>query len=302
MKEAIWDVAIIGGGPAGLSAALALGRSLRKTLLFDRGPRRNARAVHMHNFVTRDGTPPNELRAVGRAQLGRYETVECREESVLGIETCEDHFQVTGEGDTVFARRVLLCTGMIDDLPEIPGFQELWGSAIFQCPYCHGWENRDRRWGYLMQSAEMLDFVLKLQTWTPELTVFTNGHLALPADVQQRLQGRGIRVEQRSIVRLLPKQLNPEAMHGVELADGAVLECDVLYAHPKQHHVPLITMLDVALDANGYVVVDAITRRTSVAGVYAAGDLTSRMQGAIFAAAAGTQAATVINHDLATSW
>jgi thioredoxin reductase len=301
MNEAIWDVAVVGGGPAGLAAALALGRSRRKTLVFDSGPRRNARAVHMHNFVTRDGMTPIEFRAVGRSQLQPYTSVECRDEGVLSIEKRGDHFQVNGDGGSVLTRRVLLCTGMVDDLPGIPGFQEFWGTSIFQCPYCHGWENRDLRWGYLMQSLDTLDFVLKLQTWTAELTVYTNNSLVLPTDVEQRLHGRGIMVEPRAIRRLIPKQLDPNAMLGVELSDGQAVECDVLYAHPKQHHVPLVASLEIALDPNGYVMADAMTRRTSVAGVYAAGDLTSRMQGAIFAAAAGTQAATVINHDLATS-
>jgi thioredoxin reductase len=149
-----YDVAILGGGPAGLSAALALGRARRRVLLCDGGPRRNAAATHLHNFVTRDGIPPSEFRDIARDQLAPYSSVEVQDLQVESIAGQEDEFLLTTTAGQREARRVLLCTGMIDEGVDLPGFHEAWGTSIFQCPYCHGWEVRDRRWGYLALTAE----------------------------------------------------------------------------------------------------------------------------------------------------
>ncbi len=297
----VFDVVVIGAGPAGLAAALALGRSRRRVVVLDRGARRNARAEHMHNFVTRDGITPQEFRRIGREQLEQYTTVVYREAGVRSITPKETCFEVNSDGDVLLAKRILLCTGLIDEPLPIPGFSELWGRSIFQCPYCHGWENRDLGWGYLMQSLETLDFVLKLRTWTSRVTVFTHGGCELPTEAAQRLAQRGIGVETRAIARFRANPSDATRLLGMELADGSMVDCDVLFAHPKQRQVTLVGELGLGLDEHGFVVVDPMTRRTSIPGVYAAGDLTTRMQGAIFAAAAGTQAAVVINHDLATT-
>lgn len=296
----ILDVVVVGAGPAGLSAALALGRSRRRVAVLDQGVRRNARAQHMHNFVTRDGITPEEFRRIGREQLAQYTTVAYHEAGARSISRRDGGFEVNIGDGALLAKRILLCTGLMDEPLPIQGFTELWGSAIFQCPYCHGWENRDLRWGYVMQTLESVDFVLKLQTWASKVIVFTYGGLELPPEVVARLVGRGIELESRVVVRLRTKASNPRELLGVEMADGAVVECDILFAHPKQHQVPLIVEMGLDLDGHGFVAVDPVTRQTSMSGVYAAGDSTTRMQGAIFAAAAGTQAAVMINHDLAT--
>jgi thioredoxin reductase len=291
-----YDVVIVGGGPGGLSAALALGRARKRVLLADSGPRRNAAAVHMHNFVTRDGTPPDEFRAVGREQLRAYPSVEVRDVSVGSISGQRGAFKVSLSDGDVTARRALLCTGMLDELLPLPGFRELWGSSILQCPYCHGWEIQDQRWAYLATSVERLPFPLLMRGWTRDVTVFT-GALAIPQDVQQRLEAAGVRIDARPITRLIA---SGGKLEGIELADGSVAACDALFAHPPQRQVELVRALGLALDAEGFVQVDPMTRETSIPGIYAAGDLTWRMQGAMFAAAAGTQAATVLNHELTT--
>ena len=299
MDDQRYDVVIVGGGPAGLAAALALGRARRTVLLCDAGERRNARAVHVHNFVTRDGTPPEDFRRIGREQLAAYPSVAIHDARILGIAGERGAFEVRLEAGTVHARRVLLCTGMIDELPPVEGFAALWGHGVFQCPYCHGWEVRDRRWGYWPRPADLnhaIAFALQALHWTGDVVLFTAGAFELPAEARTTLEAAGIRVVTPPIARLVGRG---DRLQAVELADGRSVPCDALFAHPPQRHVDLVASLGLALDDQGYVRVDAATRETSVPGIHAAGDLTTRMQAAIHAAAAGTHAAAMINVALA---
>lgn len=292
------DVVIVGGGPAGLSAALAVGRARRRVLLCDAGPRRNAAATHIHNFVTRDGTPPGDFRAIGREQLVPYGLVSTREVNVVSVTGTRGAFQVTLPGEAVQARRVLICTGMVDQLLPMEGFREAWGTSIFQCPYCHGWENRDRAWGYLARAADaahVLPFAVMARAWTRNVTVFTHAEVELPEDTRSVFQRAGIHAAPQRIARLVQQQ---GVLSSVELADGTRVPCDALFAHPPQAQVALVQALGLALDEHGFVQVDPMRKETSVPGIYAAGDLTTRMQAAISAAAAGTQAAAAINGDV----
>lgn len=294
----LFDVIIVGGGPGGLSAAQTLGRARKRVLLCDSGPRRNAAAEHMHNFVTRDGAPPEEFRKLGRRDLATYPSVEVRDVVVESITGTRGAFRVQLASGAVEARRILLCTGMVDEMLPIEGFRELWGQGIYQCPYCHGWEVRDRPWGYLAREAEaghMLPFSLMIRAWTPSVTVFTNGPFDIPADARAKLDKAGVRVETAAIRRLVNRDGH---LDGVELATGVTVPCEALFAHPPQHQVGLVKSLGLALDEHGFVRTDPMMRETSVAGIYAAGDLTTRMQAAIAAAASGMQAAAVINGEL----
>ena len=290
-----YDIVIVGGGPAGLSAALTLGRARKRVLLCDSGPRRNAAAEHMHNFVTRDGVSPDEFRRIGREQLTTYPSVEVRDARVDRVTGSEGAFRVTVGGGDIDARRLVLCTGMIDEMLPIEGFRDGWGRSIFQCPYCHGWEVRARRWGYLARGVGGLHFPRVLRAWTDDVVVFTNAAFEVPRSAVDELRTAGIRLETRPIERL---EVRDGRVERVELADGAHVPCDVLFAHPPQQQVELVRTLGVTLDPEGYVEVDAMSRQTSVPGIYAAGDLTTRMQGAIVAAAMGTHAAGMLNHEL----
>jgi len=294
----VYDVIIVGGGPGGLSAALALGRARRRVLLCDAGPRRNALAEQLHNFVTRDGTTPEEFRRIGRQQLARYANVAVRDAGVTAVTGERGAFHVALADATVVARRVLLCTGMIDEMLAIDGFRELWGRAIFQCPYCHGWEVQDRRWGYLVRAADaahLVPFALMARGWTRDVVVFTGGAFELSETSIEQLTAAGIRLAVEPVARLVA---DGQRLVGVELASGERVPCDVLYAHPPQRQVALVSALGLALDDDGLVRVDPMRRETSIAGIYAAGDLTTRMQGAVLAAAAGVQAAAMINAEL----
>jgi thioredoxin reductase len=183
----------------------------------------------------------------------------------------------------------------------IDGFGALWGSAVFQCPYCHGWEVQDRRWGFLSSTPDWSHqalFVLMLRSWSQHVTVFFSEPTDLPQATRAQLEGAGIGIEDAPVKRLIAQGAQLEA---VELASGARIACDVLFAHPPQQQVALIRALGVALDEHGFVQIDPMKRETSRPGIYAAGDLATRQQGAIFAAAAGMHAAAMLNMDLAAS-
>lgn len=290
------DVVVVGGGPAGLAAALALGRARRRVLFCDAGRPRNAAAVHVQNFVTRDGIAPAEFRRIAREQLARYPNIDSRDVRVDEIRGGHGAFQVRLESGTIGARRVLLCTGVIDDLPAIEGFRALWGTSIFACPYCHGWEVQDRRFAYLAPAVESVTFSLLLRAWSSDVIVLTDGRFAVPPEMLRRLADGGVHVEDATIARL---RSEGQHLNGIEFATGRFIERDVLFAHPRQHQVDLVRDLGLVLDERGYVRVDEATRETSVPGVHAAGDLLTSAQSAVLAAASGMQAAAAVNLSLA---
>jgi len=285
------DVLIAGGGPAGLQAAVTLGRARKRVLVVDGGPRRNARAGHLNNFVSRDGIAPADFRREARAQIAKYPNVSFRDEPVDAVTGARGDFRA----GAIRARRVLLATGMIDELPALEGLEPLWGHSVFQCPYCHGWEARQGRWGYYAPDAtapHVGPFVMMLLGWSPEVTVFTD---RIGDDVRRNLVAAKVRIESAGVKRLVSAAGQLEA---VELGDGKRVACDALLMHPPQKQVALVGALGVALDDEGFVKTDPMTRETSIAGIYAAGDLTTRGQAAVLAAAAGMQAAAAINAEL----
>ncbi|MGV3623977.1 MAG: NAD(P)/FAD-dependent oxidoreductase [Archangium sp.] len=291
-----YDIVIVGGGPGGLSAALALGRARKKVLVCDAGPRRNAAAVEMHNFVTRDGITPTEFRRIAREQLKQYTSVELREVFVERIGGAKNAFTVKLADGEVTARRILLTTGMIDTRLEVPGFEQHWGHGVVQCPYCHGWESRDRPWGFMLTpqtASHAMPFAMQLLGWSRDVTVFTNG-TEIHADSLVPLKAAGLKVETRRLARLS----DTKDLQYVELEGGDRVACELLFAHPPQKQVPLVTQLGLALDELGFVKTDPMKKETSVPGIYAAGDLCTQMQAAVWAAANGTVAAAMINMDV----
>jgi thioredoxin reductase len=244
--------------------------------------------------VTRDGTPPAEFRRLARSDLRAYPAVHAVDARVDAIEREGEVFRVRAGERVVEARRVLLCVGMVDELPDTPGFRELWGKSIFLCPYCHAWEVQDRPFGYLAPGPAWVEWALFLRGWTSDVVVFTNGSFEVPSEARAKLDKANIQIEERRI-----KALRAEGGHlaAVELEGGSEVAREVLFARPPQRQVALVKALGLALDDQGFVRVDE-HRQTSVPGIYAAGDLTTMMQGALLAAAAGAIAASMLNHVL----
>ncbi|MBN8610608.1 MAG: NAD(P)/FAD-dependent oxidoreductase [Deltaproteobacteria bacterium] len=291
------DVLVVGGGPAGLAAALTLGRARKRVLLTDSGPRRNAAATHVYNFLTRDGTPPDEMRRVAREQLAHYPNVAVRDVGVRAIAGEKGAFTITLDDDRVIARRVILATGMIDEPIALEGFAALWGRSIFQCPYCHGWEAQGGRWGVLAlhpEAPHTVPFATMLRGWSDDVTLYTHG-TSIDGEPRARLEAAGVTIETTPIARLVD---GPRGLSSIALEDGRSIACETLFAHPHQRQVEVVRSLALALDDDGMLKVDPMTKETSVPGIHAAGDLATRGQGAILAAAAGMQAAAAINMEL----
>ena len=283
------DVVVVGAGPAGLAAALTLGRSMRRTLVLDSGAPRNAPAAHMHNVLGHDGLPPAELRRRGRAELAAYPTVAVRDEAVVSIAP-GDGFTVTlAGGDDVTTRRVLLASGVVDELPPIPGLAELWGSTVLHCPYCHGFETRGTRLAVLGAAPHAVFIATLLRRYSDDVVLLTNGE-----QVEDLLD---VPVHGGPVARL-------DAPAIVTFADGTTLERDVVFAGgPASQHAPFAADLGCALLPGGSVEVDEFGR-TSVPGVSAAGDMARRatlpgvMAAVTVATAGGLVAAVVIDQEL----
>lgn len=277
------DVAIVGGGPAGLAAALVLGRARRDATLFDVAQARNAMAENVRGFLTRDGTPPAELRTIAHEELRTYPTTEVREQCVETIEPAGRAFRVNGD----MFRRVLLCVGIRDRVPTL--YRALWGTRVLQCPYCHAYEVADRAYAFLAAKPADLDHAMLLRAWTKDVVLLASFPLD---DVQRDRLGRAnIRIERRPL-----RIVEPADGDGVRLRfDDGDLVRDRLFAHPPQCQTELVEQLKLAVDPHNVVKVDE-HYETSVPGVHAAGDLMSRVHSAQVAAGNGAAAAYCVNY------
>ena len=291
------DVIIVGGGPAGLNAALILGRCRRSVLLLDHGTPRNAAAPLTWGVFTRDGTPPADLRALARADLARYDTVAVREAEVVGARTVEGGFAVDlADGTEARARRLILATGLHQDIPEIAGFSEFWGTGVHACPYCDGYEVRDMAVAAYAHGPAAKGFALELTAWSRDVTLCTDGRPTdLSEDDRARLARNGVRVVEAPIARLDGGADGPTHL---AFADGATLPCRAVFLMPMGcRPSDLIRQLGCDLNEAG-VVPTRDYEKTNVPGLYVAGDASRRVQFAIVAAAEGAMAAFSVNTEL----
>jgi thioredoxin reductase len=292
MEADRYDVVVVGGGAAGLSAALVLGRARRSVAVVDAGAPRNAPAAHMHGFLSRDGMPPAALLAAGREELRGY-GVELIDDRV--VETSTGFSLVLAGGRRLAARRLLLATGAVDELPDLPGARERWGRDFLHCPYCHGWEVRDQPLGVLGTGAGSVDHAHLLRQWSDDVVFFTHTY-PLAADERAALEGRGIRVVDGLVEQLT---VAGDRLSGVQLADGPIVARTAVFVRPALRAPadgPAVA-LGCELDEAGLVRVDA-AGRTSVPGVWAAGNAANPRAQVITAAGEGSAAAIAINTDL----
>ena len=291
----VYDVVIVGGGPAGLSAALVLGRCRRRVLVCDAGRPRNQSALAMHGYLTRDGTPPLEFLRIAGDELRAY-GIEPRRTTVTGITREDRGFRVTLEdGELVDTRTVLVATGVVDNIPEIPGVAECYGISAHHCPYCDGWEVRDKTLVVLGQGAAAAALSLSLKTWTGEVIVCTNGRARVGTRQRAQLRDQDIPVREARIERV---EHDNGRVRAVVFADGSRLRCDaIFFTLGQKPHCDLPRQLGCELTRKGVVKTDHLGQ-TRVRGLYVAGDASRDVQFVIVAAAEGAKAGVAINKAL----
>jgi len=300
--ELDYEVIVIGGGAAGLSAGVALARSRRSVLVIDAGEPRNAPAEGVHNFLSRDGISPRDLTEAGRAELRHYGG-ELRDGRATGAERLEDGFAVTiDEGSRLTARRLVVTTGVADELPDIDGLREHWGRGVLHCPYCHGWEVRDQPIAVIATSANSVHQALLFSQLTDEITLVAHSHVP-DAEARSLLAGAGVAVVEAHVDRV---EAEEGVIHGLRLDDGNLLPARAVVVAPRS--VPRGTLLSsLGIEtvahpsgAGDHVEVDLLGQ-SAVPGVYLAGNVTDLGAQVMGAAAAGTRAGAAVNIDLVMS-
>jgi thioredoxin reductase len=302
MERYEYDVVAVGGGAAGLSGAVALLRSRRRVLVVDEGRPRNAPAAGVHNLLTRDGLPPLELLAMGREEVRRYAGT-VREGRVIAAERLGDGFAVRLEGgERLTTRRLLVTSGLVDELPEVAGLRERWGHQVLHCPYCHGWEVRDQRIGVLATGPTVVHQALLFSQLSDDVVVLT--HTAPPqADDLVRLSAAGVRVHEGEVVAL---EGPPDALQGVRMADGTRVPLDALVIAPRMlARSAVLDSLGLAPEPHpsglGEQYPSGPGGMTALPGVWIAGNVADVGAQVVGAAAAGTMAGAAINMDLVES-
>lgn len=292
MRERSYDVVVVGGGAAGLSAALVLGRARRSVAVIDAGAPRNAPAAHMHGFLSRDGMAPSDFLEMGRREVTGYGVDLVRDE-VVKLEPGFDAHLASGR--TIGARRVLIASGVTDQLPDIPGVRERWGTDLLHCPYCHGWEVRDRPLGVLGTLPGSVDHAHLVRQWSDDMIFFAHTY-SLTTQDRESLGTRGIEIVEGAVRRLT---IEDDRLTGVEMLDGRAIPRSAVFVRPG--NLPrddgLLVGLGCDLDDGGFPTIDE-SGRTTAHGVWAAGNVVDPRAQVITSAGAGSVAAISINADL----
>ncbi|MFF2089414.1 NAD(P)/FAD-dependent oxidoreductase [Paenibacillus sp. NPDC058174] len=301
MEKQLFDVTIIGGGPAGLNAALVLGRARKKVALIDDSRHRNAVTKAVHGFLTRDGISPSEFRRMAKDEISAYPSVSFVSDTAVSITGSDGQFHVeTGQGEAFTSKKVLFTVGMKDQPLSIPGLAEVYGRSAFVCPYCDGWELRDQHLVIINKGPELMHFAPVISGWTNRFTICTNGPDELTDADRDELKQHHVALYDSPIRQI---DSSDGIVQQVVLEDGTIIPCRGIFFKPD-----LVTGSDLPqrmgceMTEWGAVVIDEFGK-TSIPGIYGAGDAASRMHQAIAAASAGAFTAAVINNELnAEAW
>jgi thioredoxin reductase len=296
MENQEFEVIIIGGSYSGLSAAMSLGRAVRKTLIIDSGLPCNRQTPQSHNFITQDGFSPAQIAATARAQVLLYPTVSFMNDQVMQVTGQDNNFTVlTAAGLKLNSKKILFATGIKDLLPEIPGIESCWGISVIHCPYCHGYEYKGQPTGILSNDDTTLHFSKLISNWTKELTVFTNGKIQFNAEEEEQIKALNVTIADQKIAGI---EHTAGHLSSIRFEDGTHQKINALYMRPPfTQHCSIPQTMGCQIDSKGLITVDVL-KKTSVAGVYAAGDCTEAMRSVAVSVAAGCSAGAFINHEL----
>nr|WKN38050.1 NAD(P)/FAD-dependent oxidoreductase [Tunicatimonas sp. TK19036] len=291
-----FEVLIVGGSYAGLAAAMALGRSLRKVLIIDSGKPCNQQTPHAHNFLTQDGVAPGAIAAQAKEQVLQYETVEYINGLVTSVNKKLNQFEVsTGEGQTFSASKILFATGVKDLMPPIKGFAECWGISVLHCPYCHGYEVRNENLGILANGEAAFEMGKLIQHWAGALTLFTNGKPTLSAEQIDFIEQMNIKIIDTEIEELVH---DSGYLKHVLLQDGTTVDLTAMFSKIDfEQHCKIPLDLGCAMTEHGHLEVDTF-QKTSVDGIFAAGDNATPMRALSLAISSGTKVGAFINVEL----
>ncbi|WKX07182.1 NAD(P)/FAD-dependent oxidoreductase [Streptomyces sp. NL15-2K] len=294
-----YEVVVVGGGTAGLSAALVLGRARRRTLVVDAGEPRNAPAAHMHGYLSRDGMPPADFLAVGREEIARY-GVELVRDRAVDVGKEEDFAVVLASGRTVRARRLVIATGLKDELPKVEGLAERFGRDVLHCPYCHGWEVRDQAFGVLATTPMSVHQALIVTQWSKDVTFFLHevAERELSDEDLRRLAAAGVDVVPGEVSGLV---VDDDRLTGVRLADGTTHDREVLFVAPRAvPRTDLLARLGAEMNETPFGSYPVIDERgqTTVPGLWAAGNASGFAEQVVNAASRGYRAGATINGEL----
>ncbi len=292
----MYDVIIVGAGPAGLSAALVLGRSRRTVLVCDSGKPRNATSHGLHGFITRDGIEPKEFLRIGREQLEPYDSAEVRDATVVSASREDDRFVLTlADGEEIRSRKLLLATGVVDELPRVEGLNEFYGTSVFHCPYCDGWEMRDQPLAIYGRGENGSGLALEMTLWSRDLVLCTDGPAELTDEHREKLAQYQIPVREEQIVRL---EGTAGVLERLVFETGEKLaRRGMFFSTGWTQRSDLADSLGCQFTKEGCVDTGEY-EATNVRGLYVAGDASRMVQFVIVAAAEGAQAAVAINKEL----
>lgn len=291
-----FEVIIIGGSYAGLAAAMALGRALRSVLVIDSGKPCNRQTPHSHNFLTQDGETPTAISGKAKAQVLKYPTVTFIDAKATRGNKLNDTFEIIiDSGDVFTGQKVLFATGVKDIMPNIEGIAECWGISVIHCPYCHGYEVKGIKTAVLANGDAAYHYFMLISQWTKDLTVFTNGKSTLTNEQLTKIRAHNIDLIENEVV--LVQHTNGH-MESITLKNGDVYPFTVMYYRSDfVQQSNIMQNFGCQINDQGFVVIDEM-QKTTITGIYAAGDCTTPMRSVAGAVAGGTKAGAIINNDM----
>jgi len=294
MDNKNFDVIIVGGSYAGLSAAMALGRALRNVLIIDSGLPCNRQTPHSHNFITQDGEKPGVIAEKAKKQVLKYDTVKVLADLAVNGTKTDKGFEISTRSGKVFsAKKLVFATGLKDLMPNIKGFSECWGITVIHCPYCHGYEVKDQKTGILANGYGAFHLARLVSNWTKDLTIFTNGKSQLTQEQTDEIKRHNISIVEKEITSLKHKE---GVMEEIIFADNSTLQLPIIYSRPPfEQHCKIPELLGCELTEQGLIKVDT-SQKTTVDNIFACGDSTNPLRSVPYAVSTGSNTGVFLNN------